>query len=1316
VRFEIPDERIVDVDLSPGTTLGELLGAIDGRRELLIEGERVDPGQPVGAVWDGSCLGEAGTEGGVVELVGVAGLDAGGRWLLGPGGFELAGSDGQIVHVSADGSISVGPRGGGGRSIARGETFKMGDTTWRVATPRPYARRPEPIAGRRSFNRPPRHLPPNTVQAIVAPEPPEEPVARARMGLAMLVGPVLVGAIMAVVFRPIMAVIALVGPLMMGMSWGEDRMRIRRVRRGNAVAWTAALENFESELQRSARAERDQVARRHPEIPDAIRVAVEMQSTLWERRSHHPDYLCATVGSGRTEWSPPVQDSRDRLDPVVSEAIERHHWLPVGPVELDLRAGSMLGIAGDRRGALALVSALVLRLSIYHGPADWRVAVLTDSVPDWEWSSWLPHARVDALSGRYRLASNPDDVESVLASFADAGESDDMLVIVDSAGVTPAQRSRLAALIDSGKMAGIVVENLAEALPGSCGVVITVRGASGLLDRPGSPDSPIPFVIDGVQPDTAAFAARHLFGLDDPEEENEGARLPSELSLASVAGGHPEERDLLDGWTHPPAGLRATVGVTENGPLTLDLVADGPHGLIAGTTGSGKSEFLRSLIGSLAAAYGPDRVTFALIDYKGGSAFDACAGLPHLVGLVTDLDQQLGERALRSLNAELRHREEALRRVGADSIVEYRDLDRSSPMPRLVVIIDEFAALAAALPDFVSSLVDIAQRGRSLGIHLILATQRPAGVVGDAIRANTNLRIALRVQSAADSSDVIDDPVAARLPRRSPGRGFVRLGPGELVAFQAAHSTIVEGVRPSSPPVRRVRFGWEPVGPETDVESIEGPTDLQRIVESASAAVDRLGWSSPRPAWAPPFPEVVALGDGPTADRMIGLVDEPDLQRIGELAWRPDDGGLLAFGVADSGALDALFAAAFAAALARSPDDLHIYGIDGGAGQLAGMAGWPHVGDVVRVADHERIGRTIRKLSALLDERRHGVWSGPMVLVVIERLEVVLGAFEGPGDIAVREMLSRVVVDGPAFGILPLLSAARPGGVPPAISGSIGRRLCFRLADPFEYAAAGLAVRRVPELGRGRGFDSSGRLVQIGTPSESALAKLAGTGPSVNRPVSIGRLPDRVPLAAVSGLSSVVDGGRFVPVGIGDTDLAPIGLRLHAGDHVLVAGPARSGRTTTLATIARLAAAGDPDLSVVAVVRGKSVLSDAVETTCRTIDDLVEVVESGQKPLLVVIDDAERVDHPDLAALLDRHDDGLHVIAAGRADALRGLYQHWTRGLRRCRLGISLRPQVDVDGELWQTQFPRRGPSFHQPGRGYLVSGGDLEIVQVAAS
>jgi S-DNA-T family DNA segregation ATPase FtsK/SpoIIIE len=982
----------------------------------------------------------------------------------------------------------------------------------------------------------------------------------------------------------------------------------------------------------------------------------------------------------------------------------------------------MVGIVGDRETALATARAILVRLTVHHGPADFRLAIITDVPADWMWCSWLPHARLDALSGRYRLASREEDVEAVIASLTQDSGDAALLVVVDAPGFDPRLRARLAALVDGGSIAAVVVESSMDRLPGTCGTIVTVAGPLGCVRCPSVGDV-TEVKVDGVAYDVANGTARHLYGVDDPEEHHEGARLPSRVGLGELHDGRLEVDDLIHRWRNSPPGLVATIGVTENGPLTIDLVADGPHGLVAGTTGSGKSEFLRSMIGALALRYGPDRVTFALVDYKGGSAFDACAGLPHVVGLITDLDRRLGSRALQSLEAELRHRERVLREVGVDHIDAYPRLDGLSPLPRLLVMIDEFAALAADVPEFVPSLVDIAQRGRSLGVHLILATQRPAGVVGEAIRANTNLRVALRVQTVADSRDVIDDAVAAHLPRRFPGRGFVRLGPGELVPFQSAYGAgLLDSEQPSGLLVETIEFGWEPVvAPEAQAASeakpATGTSELDRLTEVALASFARLGWNRPRASWAPPLPESLEIGSAPSGNRgAIGVVDRPDEQTTAELQWSPELGGLLSFGVDGSGATDAVVAAAGASALAADPGQLHVYGIDAGRGRLHEMESWPHVGAVVRVGERERLLRLIRRLHGLLETRRRSEVRDPTVLVVVDRIDGLLATLDGPGDVGAREMFSRVAVDGPRFGVLPLLSAERPGSVPAAIASSIGQRLCFRLADPFEYAAVGLAPRDVPDLVRGRGFDSGGRLVQVGRLSSEALLRVKAMEPTGSAAPDIGILPDRVPLEAVSHGARLADGGRFVPIGLGDRDLLPVGFRLHAGDHVLVAGPARSGRTTTLASIARLASAGDQSLEIVALAREGSLLETVAERTCRSADELVQKVQERSAPTLVLIDDAERIDHPGIARLLGQPEDGLHVVAAGRADVLRGMYQHWTRDIRRCRLGLSLCPQPDLDGELWQTQFPRRGPSLSQPGRGYLVAGGEIEVVQVAAS
>ena len=244
------------------------------------------------------------------------------------------------------------------------------------------------------------------------------------------------------------------------------------------------------------------------------------------------------------------------------------------------------------------------------------------------------------------------------------------------------------------------------------------------------------------------------------------------------------------------------MGEAYDGPFGIDIRRDGPHGLIAGTTGSGKSELLQTIVAALAVANRPDAMTFVLIDYKGGSAFKDCVRLPHTVGMVTDLDRHLVERALASLSAELTRREHILAAAGAKDIEDYTSRQERAarraavaPLPRLMIVIDEFASMVRDLPDFVTGLVSIAQRGRSLGIHLLLATQRPSGVVSPEIRANTNLRIALRVTDTAESADVIDAPGRGHIAKSTPGRAYVRLGHSSLVPFQAGR---VGGRRPGA--------------------------------------------------------------------------------------------------------------------------------------------------------------------------------------------------------------------------------------------------------------------------------------------------------------------------------------------------------------------------------------------------------------------------------------------------------------------------------------------------------------------------------------
>ena len=483
-----------------------------------------------------------------------------------------------------------------------------------------------------------------------------------------------------------------------------------------------------------------------------------------------------------------------------------------GAVPLDLSGGGVVGIVGDRAAALAVARSLVCQAAALHGPADLPAMVLAGvgCGPDWDWAKWLPHTRDATGAGRMlsdhaelstamvesrlKAAGPRDRFERRTAGGSAVGPT--LLVVVDDEALTEGRRAPTRNLLrgDAGLVAGVVVASTADRLPAMCTAVVEITDAGGVADvvLPQAGTHIRDIAPSGMSDDVARECARSLARFEDPELDLVGAGLPATIRLLPLLDlDQCTAEAVLARWkaAGPDPRPATPVGLAEDGVFSIDFVADGPHALVGGTTGAGKSELLRSMVAGLAASVDPDHLTFVLVDFKGGSAFDECAKLPHTVGMVTDLDEHLAERALRCLEAELKHRERTLRDAGATDLPDYLRKGLAEPMPRLLVIIDEFATLKAELPQFIDALVGVAQRGRSLGVHMLLATQRPQGAISDNIRANTNMRIALRMQDVNDSKDVIDVADAAAIPRTAPGRAYVRLGPGEVVAIQSALST-----------------------------------------------------------------------------------------------------------------------------------------------------------------------------------------------------------------------------------------------------------------------------------------------------------------------------------------------------------------------------------------------------------------------------------------------------------------------------------------------------------------------------------------------
>ena len=425
-------------------------------------------------------------------------------------------------------------------------------------------------------------------------------------------------------------------------------------------------------------------------------------------------------------------------------------WLvPDAPVTISLPERGVIGVAGPGDAPRAIGRWIVAQVATLHSPSDVQICLLTDSSgrDSWEWARWLPHCH--PASGQDCAVLIGNDAESVAARIAEllavvsarqqaaseAGRQEvrfrpDILVVFDGS-----RRLRslpgVIQLLRDGPGAGVhavCLDSEERLLPAECQAVV-VAEPGGLRVQQALAD-----VIRQVRPDAALPGwclplARSIAPVRDVSDGDQASMLPDSARLLDVLDIEPPAAAVIAArWRGCGRSTFAIVGESYDGPFGIDLRKDGPHALIAGTTGSGKSELLQTIVASLAIANRPDEMTFVLVDYKGGSAFADCVQLPHTVGMVTDLDPHQVERALASLSAELTRREHTLAAAGAKDIEDYQllvDKRGARPLPRLVIVIDEFASMVRDLPDFVAGLVNIAQRGRSLGIHLILATRGP---------------------------------------------------------------------------------------------------------------------------------------------------------------------------------------------------------------------------------------------------------------------------------------------------------------------------------------------------------------------------------------------------------------------------------------------------------------------------------------------------------------------------------------------------------------------------------------------------------------
>lgn len=1210
-------------------------------------------------------------------------------------------------------------------------------------------------SGRIAFNRPPRPLPPPQPEPL--PTPATEPRRSSRsfsFGWAALAGPLLIGLLMAVLYSPYMALFALLSPLMMGANWFDNRRRDRTERRRSRNRSQASLAEFQAAAETAHGAETRRRRDLHPHLAEAIRRIRQPSVRLWERRPADDDFLSLVAAHGPVPFDPDLAVDGQQPAIEATEVLDQLGPIPDSPIAVDLGPGKLLGLVGPRSATSAMARSLVIQAVAYHGPVDLAVLVAADEVtaPAWGWTAWLPHTTHYAIGRPRLMADHRSAAAEIAGELAEAwdrrgdGHWPQLLVVADGENLTTGRAPPLRPLLQgsSGPVSAIVLATSVDQLPATATAVIEARDHSGAVDLSQSGETFCSVLATGMSLSLARDTARGLARYEDPEQPGADSGIPDHSSLFDLLGlptiGGPDpsadssalSKAIADRWREgrQADSLAAPIGVDGHGPLIADLATDGPHALVGGTTGSGKSELLRTLVASLAATYSPEQVNFVLVDYKGGSAFDACASLPHVVGLVTDLDDRLAERALRCLEAELRHREQVLRDRGATDLSHHWSLAQTrrdepwSPLARLVVIIDEFAALTAELPGFMDALVNVAQRGRSLGMHLVLATQRPAGAVSANIRTNTALRIALRVLDTADSTDVLDSPEAAAIGRHRPGRAFARFGPSELVEFQCA---LVTGVTTAQGGVRVVPA---PDGiPVSEAEAASGdqaPDDLTRFAEAAITAWN--GWDGfpPRQPWPDPLPTTVSLDSltveaGPSV--VFALADDPNQQAQYPLEWDPDQGNVIFAGNPGSGTTTALGTLGISLASRYSPADCHLYAIDSGSGQLAPLMALPHCGAVVGPDERDRIRRLVRRLEDGLDQRLgqsrdSSDSSPPLVLALVDNWGGLAKSLDNVADHALLASLERVWAEGPAVGLFLAAAADQLSKVSRTIQAATPQTFVFRLGDSALYRQWGVAVDDPATLPPGRGFTvPSGIELQVAVPDgglADAAAAVAATCPQSGGPPPVESLPALVDPTRLD--RPRLDGSPwYLPLGLSDDTLSPTGLTLYPGEHALILGPARSGRSAALALLADVASKAGARVVALAPAESPLARCPSVQHVAIDLEELHAPTGGADPPTLVLIDDAETVPDPDstFKSLAANSPSGLHIVAAGRADRLRTAYGHWTAEIRFSRTGVLLQP-TPLDGDLFTIQLPTRPTLPPVPGRGYLIQNGQPTIIQIA--
>lgn len=1123
-------------------------------------------------------------------------------------------------------------------------------------------------------------VPPLPGDRLVIPAPPPDNTKSGAATWASLVLPLLstvsIAGYMLIYHKELLTILAICivafSVVVTAVVRSETVSTARRARDRQRARYFEHLDAVRTSARMVAAAQRAVAAWQWPSPPRLLAIA-RARRRVWERRPGDPDFLRLRLGTGRAPLASELQLNA-RTDPAVDydpdmrnaadKLVAAHRTVGRQPATIDLGRAGVVSIIGAPGPAQAACRALLGQLAVLHAPDD--VLLMVSAGGDdaaWAWASWLPHARDPerhdpasaslVASGYDGIADAVDaQVTRVLAGRARAqgrlgsrpGDrpARHVVVVIDSFGPespwahSPLGRRLVEAAGPDTGLALIALVREAAQEPSRVDVRVRLDDQGGFSLEAGDPRLLGAVLAGDVDPcpvEIAEATARAIAPLLLTQEEHTEV-LTRTVSLPELLGaGDLDEFDPSATWVRPGDEdvLRVPVGIAGSGDyLVLDLKEAaqdgmGPHGLIVGATGSGKSELLRTLLTGLTATHPPDLLSMVLVDFKGGATFAGMTGLPHVAGLITNLadDHAMVDRMQAALAGEQQRRQRLLRDAGnLDSVTDYQARQAAGerdghgqplePLPYLLIVVDEFGELLTMRPEFISLFVQIGRVGRSLGMHLLFATQRLEEGRLRGLESHLSYRICLRTFSAAESRAVIGTTDAYHLPQL-PGSAYLKVGESVYQRFRVAHvsgphdepGAAPAGAEPDPAPgitILGLRTAPGPDQPEAAPEAprprlprIGGRTQMQAMMER----LRRFGHAAHQ-VWLPPLPACIPLdlllgpaaADGERGQQSslwpapgslmlpAGVLDLPasQEQRPVVLDFSQMNPHLLLVGAPQTGKSTFLRTLMLSAMLTHTPREVQFYCLDYGGGTLHSMETAPHVSGVVARGDTARARRALREIQRLIAEREvifreRGIRSvaefrdlrdressgllAPDVFLIADAWGIVRGELP-EADQVVLDIAAR----GPGVGVHVVITASRWGDIRMNLRDTVSARLELRLNDPGESEVSRPAAKRLPAGMPGRGIAAPGLLFHAALPRLDGQGSVTGLSEAQDEVVGkiaadwagpsalpIRMLPALVRLDEVTGDDGAgPGGGAGVPVALSDHDLEPVCLDLAGAD------------------------------------------------------------------------------------------------------------------------------------------------------------------------